>query len=507
MSPVGYAVGYGLVSVVVLCAAMVDASLKTIDLHGFLMELADGPHLLALLNALVAITAVSNFVIQALLFGGLLRVIESEHLAEQMPVFIINMLFNLATNDLNIILNCVILSVAFNFKFFHVLVMDRLDFKLISVVSDDNRTKSTSLRALLVNIPFTLLPIMGVIDWVFAKFLVYDVFQGINLITCLLFGFLFAVLGQEMFTYLAKYAVNIYEVLYDINDDIDQESTWENKVYYMKSIDILSAVIRTAAHVIFTYLLIFHSGVLLPILMIQGTYSALRSLYSEVCLIKLLLDSQKRLNKHLLNATEEDLNSDNVCIICMDEMYTSEQYAQENGQQLPSGRVPKKLVCLHMLHMGCLKSWMESSLRPNEVVCPLCRRRVFDELEQAPAVNIQNDGNGAAHGNGVANGNGVVNENGAQNQDIPAPENNVQRENVLIDESPRETIAGRAPIREIFGEKPENFENMTNEGEQILHLANAPVKPRGWVIVPLEKSGSDYTVRFSVEKTGTLKVV
>ena len=144
MSPVGYAVGYGLVSVVVLCAAMVDASLKTIDLHGFLMELADGPHLLALLNALVAITAVSNFVIQALLFGGLLRVIESEHLAEQMPVFIINMLFNLATNDLNIILNCVILSVAFNFKFFHVLVMDRLDFKLISVVSDDNRTKSTS---------------------------------------------------------------------------------------------------------------------------------------------------------------------------------------------------------------------------------------------------------------------------------------------------------------------------------------------------------------------------
>ena len=41
-------------------------------------------------------------------------------------------------------------------------------------------------------------------DFSLAKFLVYDVFQGINSVTCLLFGFQFAVQGVQALTYFSK---------------------------------------------------------------------------------------------------------------------------------------------------------------------------------------------------------------------------------------------------------------------------------------------------------------
>ncbi len=61
------------------------------------------------------------------------------------------------------------------------------------------------------------------------------------------------------------------------------------------------------------------------------------------------------MNMYYPDATEEELaNSDNVCIICRDEMTSP-----------PS---TKKLPCNHIFHKNCLRAWFQ-----RQQTCPTCR--------------------------------------------------------------------------------------------------------------------------------------
>ena len=61
---------------------------------------------------------------------------------------------------------------------------------------------------------------------------------------------------------------------------------------------------------------------------------------------------------------------DNICIICMDELiHSPNQQTWKN-----KNKKPKRLPCGHILHLSCLKNWMERSQ-----TCPICRLPVFDE--------------------------------------------------------------------------------------------------------------------------------
>ncbi len=61
------------------------------------------------------------------------------------------------------------------------------------------------------------------------------------------------------------------------------------------------------------------------------------------------------MNMYYPDATDEELaNTDNVCIICRDEMTAS-----------PS---TKKLPCNHIFHKNCLRSWFQ-----RQQTCPTCR--------------------------------------------------------------------------------------------------------------------------------------
>lgn len=67
------------------------------------------------------------------------------------------------------------------------------------------------------------------------------------------------------------------------------------------------------------------------------------------------------------DATAEDLGREDTCIICREEM---QPWDPANAGQVERSR-PKKLPCGHILHFGCLKSWLE-----RQQVCPTCRRPV-----------------------------------------------------------------------------------------------------------------------------------
>lgn len=82
------------------------------------------------------------------------------------------------------------------------------------------------------------------------------------------------------------------------------------------------------------------------------------------------------------DATEQDLGQDDTCIICREEM---RPWNPQDPIRLERTRA-KKLPCGHILHQGCLKSWLE-----RQQVCPTCRRPVARE-DQQPHRNAQGAG-------------------------------------------------------------------------------------------------------------------
>ena len=55
------------------------------------------------------------------------------------------------------------------------------------------------------------------------------------------------------------------------------------------------------------------------------------------------------MNERYPAPTQKDLDRDNVCIVCREEM------TLEAAPQF----VPKKLACGHSFHFKCLRSWLE----------------------------------------------------------------------------------------------------------------------------------------------------
>lgn len=394
----------------------------------FIIEFTDGLKLGIFINSIVFVFLVFNKVLQVLLFGTL-RMIEVEHLLEKLPIFAINLFLNLATGDNNILLNVLLMGIAMTFKVVHVIMFDRLDLLNLQIynrLNDDEFGDRVELKDVIryyVSLTnFWLNIALVVIDFIVAKFLVYDVFQGVNSFTCLLFGFQFAVQGVEALTNFAKLMLGFYEIVFykvkrnnrevererelaretseeaeeaeeaedaevdvedaetdeieveiDNDDDNELDYVWENKPYYSKAIDISSALLTAISYVCFIYLLTIHSRLSLPLSMLQGTYSSLRKAWVQVSQLLSLIESSKRLDTQLPNATKEDLEkSDNSCLICLDDMYSVEEYHRLFKKPQAPRRVPKKLQCNHILHMGCLKEWLERSDS-----CPLCRRKVF----------------------------------------------------------------------------------------------------------------------------------
>ncbi|KAI5276893.1 E3 ubiquitin-protein ligase hrd1 [Ascosphaera acerosa] len=121
-------------------------------------------------------------------------------------------------------------------------------------------------------------------------------------------------------------------------------------------------------------------------------------------------------------ASEEDLRDADVCIVCREPMQPWQARGQQAGAgsggaeaaargatraTRPSPRAaqrwkPKKLPCGHILHFGCLRSWLE-----RQQVCPICRRPVVETAAgNAPGAQAgeANAENRAGAGAGVAAG-------------------------------------------------------------------------------------------------------
>ena len=69
---------------------------KSFNFVMFLVEFTDGIKLGIIVNFIIFLFLIIDKLLQILLFGSL-RMIEVEHLFEKLPIFVINLLLNLAT--------------------------------------------------------------------------------------------------------------------------------------------------------------------------------------------------------------------------------------------------------------------------------------------------------------------------------------------------------------------------------------------------------------------------
>lgn len=121
----------------------------------------------------------------------------------------------------------------------------------------------------------------------------------------------------------------------------------------------------------FVVLLMFYG---LPIHIIRDVYITASAFFKRLSSLLKYRRAIQSMNA-LQDATAVDLAREDTCIICREEMKVWDPQVDLGAVERTR---PKKLGCGHILHLGCLKSWLE-----RQQVCPICRRPVLPDGNQS----------------------------------------------------------------------------------------------------------------------------
>lgn len=424
-----YIAAYAVTSTALFAASLVTLLAHSYDFLTLAQEFTFDTKLVVLLNFIACFYLLWMLATIRLFFGEL-RVIEMEHIADRIPFSMVTLLF-LLLDDENLILDWIWFGLTLCMKVYHTIVYDRIDFlqvKIVSRLSDSVGAVHHRWGVLAMytgDISVLLLLLFMILDVLMAKLLAYDVFQGLGSIESLLFGIQFGVMGIESFSYLGKLALNMCEVLYyrasfgsrlvsaaraagassgvspnersadansdapeithdtedfsDWDDDDFDEQVWENKAFYVQTFSIFLSALKASFYMLFLWIIWSHSNLALPGTILQGSITSIYLLYKQAIQFRLFLYQSRRLDNFLSTATETELAAaDHMCIICRENMHWPATYERMRKRPLHPRKYPKKLRCGHILHLACLKDWLERSES-----CPLCRKKVF-QLSSEP---------------------------------------------------------------------------------------------------------------------------
>ncbi|KAM7208816.1 ERAD-associated E3 ubiquitin-protein ligase HRD1 [Naviculisporaceae sp. PSN 640] len=161
-------------------------------------------------------------------------------------------------------------------------------------------------------------------------------------------------------------------------DDVDEMDIevpgWESKGLWILSLDLMADFMKLGLYTAFFCVLFTFYG--LPIHIIRDWFMTTRSFLKRLSALIRYRQALKDMDQYP-DATPEDLGQEDTCIICREEM---RPWDPTDPTQVERTRA-KKLPCGHILHFGCLKSWLE-----RQQVCPTCRRPVTRDGQQ-PARN------------------------------------------------------------------------------------------------------------------------
>jgi len=171
-------------------------------------------------------------------------------------------------------------------------------------------------------------------------------------------------------------------------NDVDVPG-WEDKRRWLFGLEVTTDFIKLVIYMIFLTVSITFNG--LPMHIMRDVYLTFASFVKRVNDYMQYRRATSDMNTRYPDATTEEIRGD-ACIVCRENMFAWEQ-PQANAPAQPAGGQParaparrdeglraKKLPCGHILHLRCLKSWLE-----RQQMCPTCRRPVVT----APPPNTQ----------------------------------------------------------------------------------------------------------------------
>ncbi|EGY23161.1 hypothetical protein VD0002_g9108 [Verticillium dahliae] len=158
-------------------------------------------------------------------------------------------------------------------------------------------------------------------------------------------------------------------------DEMDIEVPgWEEKGQWILILDLVADCTKFSIYIVFFFILFSFYG--LPIHIMRDLFMTGRAVIKRGSALWKYRKAMEDMNNYA-DATQEDIAREDTCIICREEMRPWDPASNPGALQ----RIrPKKLPCGHILHMGCLKSWLE-----RQQVCPTCRRSVVINAPPAAA--------------------------------------------------------------------------------------------------------------------------
>lgn len=327
--------------------------------NGYTMSIGatKGAYLFIYINMLVVSSVAATKLAIRVLFGEL-RLIEQEHINERLwpAVISLGVALGIYTDRLLTVSFLGMLVVVG--KVFSWIVQDRLEM-LIQKAQNDTINRPILNNVILRSpVLFSLL----MLKWHYMVISVcLDAAIHDRQEVMLIIGFEWVLLSINLLKNLLKFFIQVKELHY-IQQNPDEE-IWEPKNWWMTVVDL---VVHLALCVLTPVLFVmFISFGVIPLNLVGEIFLALVGFAKSGATLARIRRMQKQLLQNVQDPTIEDIEKDDLCIICRDEM----ELGSENLRMQP-----KKLSCGHVLHFGCLKSWLERAKG-----CPVCRRPVMED--------------------------------------------------------------------------------------------------------------------------------
>ncbi|CRK96225.1 CLUMA_CG009652, isoform A [Clunio marinus] len=306
------------------------------------------------------------------IFLGTLRAAEFEHLMERFWYALTEtcLAFTVFRDDFNpkfIALFTVLLFL----KSFHWLAEDRVDYMERSPVI-----------GWVFHIRVAgLLSVLGFLDYLLIMY-AYQSTIAKGPTVQLVFGFEYAILITMVANTTIKYVLHASELRSD--------TPWENKAVFLLYTELVIGLIRVILYIVFVFLMV--KIYTLPLFAFRPMYYTIRNFKKALNDVILSRRAIHNMNTLYPDATAEELAlSDNICIICREDMVSSS----------------KKLPCGHIFHTLCLRSWFQ-----RQQTCPTCRLNIL----RTPITATQPQAQPAANNN--------ANQNVRPNEAPPVPQQN-----------------------------------------------------------------------------------
>lgn len=212
------------------------------------------------------------------------------------------------------------------------------------------------------------------------------------------------------------------EAVPELEDDEDDGDVpgWEEKGRWIFYLDLATDFVKSVVYVGFFVILMAFYGI--PIHIMRDLFMTLRSFFKRVNDFRQYRNATRDMNSRYPDATAEELERENTCIVCREEMRPWVEpgaAGAQPGRRVDERQRPKKLPCGHILHFSCLRSWLE-----RQQVCPTCRRPVLSNpIQNTQPTNQNNQGQRNPLNPQVGFGGAPHNRNEAPRQQPPIQAN------------------------------------------------------------------------------------